>query len=230
MTQGPITYWFQNLLRVQELPESVVLAVAQGLALLVLVLLAWVTHLVAQRGVVRAIRSLIKRTRNQRDDLLLQHGVFRRTARLTPFVVLFITLPLALPTESLPFVVLRGLLQIVMVLLLAFALDAVVNTLHDVYRGLPIAHRIPGQSFVQVFKLLLYFIAGVFVIAIALDKTPLYLLSGLGALTAVLLLVFKDTVLGFVGHPTHRESHDRPRRLDRDGTVRRGRRRAGGGT
>ena len=198
MTQGPITYWFQNLLRVQELPESVVLAVAQGLALLVLVLLAWVTHLVAQRGVVRAIRSLIKRTRNQRDDLLLQHGVFRRTARLTPFVVLFITLPLALPTESLPFVVLRGLLQIVMVLLLAFALDAVVNTLHDVYRGLPIAHRIPGQSFVQVFKLLLYFIAGVFVIAIALDKTPLYLLSGLGALTAVLLLVFKDTVLGFV--------------------------------
>ena len=84
MTQGPITYWFQNLLRVQELPESVVLAVAQGLALLVLVLLAWVTHLVAQRGVVRAIRSLIKRTRNQRDDLLLQHGVFRRTARLTP--------------------------------------------------------------------------------------------------------------------------------------------------
>ena len=198
MTQGPITYWFQNLLRVQELPESVVLAVAQGLALIVLVLLAWVTHLVAQRGVVRAIRSLIKRTRNQRDDLLLQHGVFRRTARLTPFVVLFITLPLALPTESLPFVVLRGLLQIVMVLLLAFALDAVVNTLHDVYRGLPIAHRIPGQSFVQVFKLLLYFIAGVFVIAIALDKTPLYLLSGLGALTAVLLLVFKDTVLGFV--------------------------------
>jgi miniconductance mechanosensitive channel len=198
MTQGPITYWFQNLLRVQELPESVVLAVAQGLALLVLVLLAWVTHLVAQRGVVRAIRSLIKRTRNQRDDLLLQHGVFRRTARLTPFVVLFITLPLALPTESLPFVVLRGLLQIVMVLLLAFALDAVVNTLHDVYRGLPIAHRITGQSFVQVFKLLLYFIAGVFVIAIALDKTPLYLLSGLGALTAVLLLVFKDTVLGFV--------------------------------
>ena len=198
MTQGPITYWFQNLLRVQELPESVVLAVAQGLALLVLVLLAWVTHLVAQRGGVRAIRSLIKRPRNQRDDLLLQHGVFRRTARLTPFVVLFITLPLALPTESLPFVVLRGLLQIVMVLLLAFALDAVVNTLHDVYRGLPIAHRIPGQSFVQVFKLLLYFIAGVFVIAIALDKTPLYLLSGLGALTAVLLLVFKDTVLGFV--------------------------------
>ena len=198
MTQGLITYWFQNLLRVQELPESVVLAVAQGLGLLALVLLAWVTHLVSQRGVVRAIRGLIKRTRNQRDDLLLQHGVFRRTARLTPFVVLFITLPLALPAESLPFVVLRGLLQIVMVLLLAFALDAVVNMLHDVYRGLPIARRIPGQSFVQVFKLLLYFVAGVFVIAIALDKTPLYLLSGLGALTAVLLLVFKDTVLGFV--------------------------------
>ena len=198
MTQGPITYWFQNLLRVQELPESIVLAVAQGLALLVLVLLAWGKHLVAQRGMVRAIRGLIKRTHNQRDDLLLQHGVFRRTARLAPFAVLFITLPLALPPESLPFTVLRGLLQIVMVLLLAFTLDAVVNTFQDVYRGFPIAHRIPGQSFVQVSKLLLYFIAGVIVIAIALDKTPLYLLSGLGALTAVLLLVFKDTVLGFV--------------------------------
>jgi len=67
-----------------------------------------------------------------------------------------------------------------------------------IYETTKFSHDIPLTGLVQIIKLIIYFFTTILFIAIVLDKPPLLLLSGLGALTAVLLLVFKDTLLGFV--------------------------------
>jgi miniconductance mechanosensitive channel len=77
-------------------------------------------------------------------------------------------------------------------------LDALLNAILEIYQNFEVSNEVPIKGFVQVFKIGVYFLGGILIIAIILDKSPLYLFSGLGALTAVLMLVFKDVILGFV--------------------------------
>ncbi len=85
-----------------------------------------------------------------------------------------------------------------MIVMGILALDAFLNGSLAIYETYEISNKIPIKGFIQVFKIIIYFTSGVFIIAILLDKTPVYLFSSLGALTAVLMFIFKDAILGFV--------------------------------
>jgi miniconductance mechanosensitive channel len=78
------------------------------------------------------------------------------------------------------------------------ATDAFLNASLDIYKTYEVSNRIPIKGFIQVFKIIIYFTSAVFIISILLNKTPFYLFSSLGALTAVLMFIFKDAILGFV--------------------------------
>ena len=86
-----------------------------------------------------------------------------------------------------------------MIIVALLVIDAVISGANDIYRNYDTSKHIPLKGFFQVIKVIIYCVGGIVVLAIVLNKTPLYLLSGLGALTAVLLIVFKDPILGFVG-------------------------------
>jgi miniconductance mechanosensitive channel len=77
-------------------------------------------------------------------------------------------------------------------------IDSFLNAAQDIYGSFEVSREIPIRSFVQALKIVIYFTGGVFLISIVLNKTPVYFLSGLGAMTAVLMLIFKDAILGFV--------------------------------
>lgn len=85
-----------------------------------------------------------------------------------------------------------------MVLVGVVVVDAALNVLNDILRTSPTTREIPVKSFVHVLKLIIYGIAGVAVLSLILGRSPLFLLSGLGAMTTVIMLVFKDPILGFV--------------------------------
>mgnify|MGYP003310984657 FL=1 len=77
-------------------------------------------------------------------------------------------------------------------------INATLNALQGIYLSFQFARNISIRPFIQVLKIGLFFISGILVLSLLLDKSPLYFLSGLGALTAILLLIFKDVLLGFV--------------------------------
>ena len=85
-----------------------------------------------------------------------------------------------------------------MVLVVLLVIDAVLNALHEIYRSLPISKGRNIKGFVQVVKIVFYFIAVILVISIFSGTAPKVLMGGLGAMAAVLILVFRDTILGFV--------------------------------
>lgn len=85
-----------------------------------------------------------------------------------------------------------------MVLVGVVVVDAALNVLIDILRTSPTTREIPVKSFVHVLKLIIYGIAGIAVLSLILGRSPLFLLSGLGAMTTVIMLVFKDPILGFV--------------------------------
>jgi miniconductance mechanosensitive channel len=160
--------------------------------------LAAVANFVAKRYILLLLKHLISRSKSKWDDEILRHRTLNRLANLAPALVVFVLAPHAL--EGLDFLIglIRGALQVYMLVVLMLALDSLVSAFEVIYRSFPVSREIPIKGFAQVLKLALYFLTGIFIISILLDKTPVYLLSGLGALAAVLMLVFRDSILGFV--------------------------------
>ncbi|MBI1357533.1 MAG: mechanosensitive ion channel [Acidobacteria bacterium] len=164
---------------------------------LAVALLAWIANLITKRILLAAVKGFTQRTATTWDDKILNRGVFRRLSHLAPAMVIYSLAPLTLETSALVTAALKGA-QIYMIVVGVLTIDAALNAFHDIYLTFPVSRRIPVFAYVQVVKLLMTIAALIVVVAIVIEKSPLLLLSGLGAATAILLLVFKDTILGLV--------------------------------
>ncbi len=172
--------------------------VALGLALSALLLLAWSVHLVLRKVLLKGLGQLVRNTAVDWDDILFEEKVFLHLLRLLPYALAYALRVAFLGAEAWILPGVTVLLQLLLLLQSVLLLNALLSSVLRLYQRTALARRIPGTSFVQVLKLLLYFFGAILALALLLNKSPLYLISGLGALTAVLLLVFKDTVMGFV--------------------------------
>ena len=163
-----------------------------------LLLVAWLAGLLAHLILFRVVRTMAVRTLWKWDDELFRHGVFRWVARLVPTVVIQFGMPLVpnVPpaAERLVANVALGL----MVFFLVMALSSALSALESMYRATPGTEQRPIKGVVQLGKLLLFIVGALVIIGAVTDKKIGLLLSGLGAMSAVLILVFKDTILGFV--------------------------------
>jgi len=148
--------------------------------------------------ILRGISSISKRTTTNWDDIIIKNKVFDRLANLVPAIVLYLTVSIPLAGYDWLLTLIIGALSIYMIIMGILALDALLNAAFSIYNGYEISKEIPIKGFIQVIKLVLYFVGGIFIVSIILGKSPIYLFSSLAALTAVLMFVFKDSILGFV--------------------------------
>ncbi len=179
-------------------------------ALAGLALAAWIAGRVATSILTGAVRRITSRTRSTWDDRLSERKVFVRIARVVPAIVVYYGAGPALglseaslvPPEgalALLWTVLRRLAAAYVVLTLARAFKAFLDAVNDIYNeAYADAKSRPVKGYLQVASLLAYIAAAIVAVAILLDQSPMVFLTGLGALTAVLLLVFKDTILSLV--------------------------------
>ena len=178
--------------------ESLAFYFARGVAIVGVLLLSFVANFVAKRYIVSALTHIISRSKSRWDDAVLRQRTLNRMAHLAPAIVIFVLTPIALQGLDTAIAIIRDALLIYMIIILMLVLDSLLNTFEDVYQNFRASKEIPIKGFIQVLKLALYFVAGIFVISILLNKTPVYLFSGIGALAAVMMLVFRDSILGFV--------------------------------
>jgi miniconductance mechanosensitive channel len=173
-------------------------AISLGAGVLLVAFLAWLANFVAKRIILRSVKLLVARSASSWDDTFVQRNVFGRLSHLAPAVVIYLALPLVIAAYPTATAVVVKLTQIYMIAVGLLALHGLLSAADDIYKTFEASKQIPLTSFIQVAKVALWCIGGIVVVAIVVDKTPLYLLSGLGALTAVLMIVFKDPILGFV--------------------------------
>lgn len=165
------------------------LAVA-GLALVA----AWLAFLVSRRLLVAATHQVARRTRFSWDDHFVDAGVFGRLALAAPALVL------AAAADMLPDYewMVNRLANLLLLLAGVGVLDRALTALTAIYQERPQAARRPIKGPVQLVKIFLWVLAAVAALGFAMGKSPWGLISGIGAFTAVLLLVFRDTILSFV--------------------------------
>lgn len=168
-----------------------------AIGLLGLGLLAWLASILVRQILERAMRAIAVRTAWTWDDVLIEHGTLRQLGRIAPTLVIQFGIGFVpgIPAEL--NLLVRNVAMACTVVFIVLSIGAVLNATESFYNRESGGKR-SIKSYVQFIKIAVYIIGTVVVVAILIDRSPLILLSGLGALSAVLLLVFKDTLLGFV--------------------------------
>ncbi len=170
-----------------------------NLALLALCLiLAGVAYLVVKRVGIKAAHVMSLRSKVTWDDTFVNHGALEKFALLVPLLVIDILLPLFTALSPLATELTNRILSAILVILLVRAIYAVLNAVEDIANNHKATERLPITSFIQLIKLFLFFVAAIVTISILSAQTPIYFLSGLGVATGFIMLIFKDTILGFV--------------------------------
>jgi miniconductance mechanosensitive channel len=165
---------------------------------LILLLVAIFADLVAKRLLLVAIRAAATRTRSDWDDALVEHKVFSRLAQIIPAIIIYSGVRLLPGLSEANEAVVRNVAGAYMIVVIILTLTAALSAANHVYESRPIARHRPIKGFVQLAQVALYILGAILVIAALIDRSPVILLSGLGAMTAVLLIVFKDTLLSLV--------------------------------
>ena len=159
---------------------------------------SWLSYIIAKKLLIPIINRLTARTKTKWDEVLLNREVLLKVCAIVPAVVIYKLLPLVF--YEAPFVqeMLNRLTSIYITVTSVQLGIAVINS----FRNLETTHSSSRQQYLQSFcgvlKIVAIFIGVIVVVALVIDKSPMKLFAGLGATSAVLMLVFKDTIEGLV--------------------------------
>ena len=167
--------------------------------LLALALIAWIANWLTRRVLLAVVGRLAKASPSKWDDAIMGRRVLARLANVVPALVVLGGIALVPEVPEWLDVVVRNVALAYVALTVAMAIGNLLNALNDIYEQTSRhAVRRPIKGYLQLLKIAIYVIAGVLIIASLIGRSPLVLLTGLGAMTAVLMLVFKDTILSLV--------------------------------
>jgi len=161
---------------------------------LIVILLAILTNLITRRVLLSVLSILIKKSKTKWDDALLERRVLHRAAHVAPALIFYWLAGAFPPVEDL----ITRLAMVYMLAMGGLVISALMNAFVDVYRTTEGARNRPIKGFVQLGQILLVVVIVILNIAVLFEQSPVALLGGLGAMTAVLILVFKDTILSLV--------------------------------
>jgi miniconductance mechanosensitive channel len=161
-------------------------------------ILALLANYITKRIILTIVYRIAKKTETILDDILVEKKVFHRLAHFAPAIVVYYSI--TLPLDGFPRLLLfmQDITQVYMIVVGLMTLLAVVDSLQEMYLTLEVSKIRSIKGYLQVAKILLYILSGVFIISALNDTSPASLLTGIGAMAAVLMFVFKDTIMGLV--------------------------------
>ena len=184
---------------VAQLPEQLQTPVADTVVgIILLALLVVFLHVIVRSWLIKLFTRLGRKAKHPWYDALMQHRVPQRALFFLPLLIFYVGFDWVsdLPEDMLNFFM--RLINSLMILVVARTLDAFLSTLHTIYLSRPAKQRKPIKSYVQLLKVIIYIIVIILIIAQLADQSPWYFLSGIGAMTAIFLLLFRDTLLSLV--------------------------------
>ena len=160
-------------------------------------IIAFIANFITKNFILRAIKHIIKKSKTSWDDILIERKVLRRLSHLAPALIFYFLIPIAFKGNESVKTVSHRLASIYMLIVGLFTVDAFLSVVQDIYTKFEVSKKIPISSFIQVIKVILYFLSAVIVISMLVGKSPAFLIGSLGAMAAILMLVFKDPILSF---------------------------------
>ncbi|PKQ63658.1 mechanosensitive ion channel family protein [Labilibaculum manganireducens] len=166
------------------------------IAIIIVIFIAWICDVIAKKVLITIITKLVRKTKTNWDDILLERKVFNKIAHFAPAAIIYFSAGM-LDHQGLNNFI-QNSSYVYMVILAIMLIDTFLNAGNDIYNTLPISKTRPIKGFLQIVKIFFYSMGIISIVALFIHKDPLTILAGMGAFAAVILLIFKDTILGFV--------------------------------
>lgn len=193
-----IGHWTTAYLTDMGMPLNVAVYVNMLLLLALLLLLLYTSKIATRTALRGTAHRFAAKTSTQFDDYLIQNRVFSFIAQAVPLVIVVQALPIVFADFEAWIKPLRTLVDAYIVLLSIWTLQALLRTCRDFMKTTALFKDKPVDSFVQVLTIFLYFVGGLLIFSLLTGKSVWAFITAMGAASAILLLVFKDTILGFV--------------------------------
>lgn len=190
--------WLRNFLETTNMPLWSFDIIDFSVRTTGMIIVSTIFYYIVKKVLLYYIVRFIKKSKSDKDDFFVSRKVFHRLSHLAPAIIIY---SLGAGIYE-PF---QGFAQflhtssvIYMVVVLFWSIHAFLRALEDIYNTMPFAHERPIRGYMQLVNLISYFIGGLIIVSILFDVQVTRIFAGMGALAAVLMLVFKDTILGFV--------------------------------
>lgn len=189
-----MSLWINSFLIEYGIPIKTSQILSYGIIFVLTIFLSWVSYYIGRMIVLKIVYKIVKDSSNQFDDILLKNHVFHLIANIAPGLIIFIF--------SYDFPEYQSIIQrfvyayFIVISLLIFS--AIITSVEDIYNTLDISKEKSIKGFTQLIKIFVFVIGCILIFSTILNQSPWKLISGIGAMTAVLLLVFKDSIMGLV--------------------------------
>ncbi|MBN1968602.1 MAG: mechanosensitive ion channel [Candidatus Delongbacteria bacterium] len=161
---------------------------------ILILILAWISNYIAKKIVYRIIKKVVEKSKNRWDDVLLSNNVFDNLIKIVPGSIIYL-LSYLIPEFSM---VLSKFSLVYICIVLILSLSSFLKAVNELYDNSRYAEGRSIKGIIQIINMILILLGIIMSIAILMGKSPLVLLSGIGAMTAIVMLIFKDTILSFV--------------------------------
>ena len=172
---------------------------------------SYFSNFITKRYLIGLFDRLLEKKRALLGQAIIKHRLLHRLSHIVPALIIYVAVPWliidARPNTAHLAHLIQVLIKIYIVALMTIVLCSFANLIEEYYRQFPIAKQRPIKSYVEVVKIILFILAAILIGSIVLNKSPVVLLTGLGAATAVLSILFRDSLLGFMAS-IHMASYD----------------------
>jgi miniconductance mechanosensitive channel len=190
--------WFKELFLQTGLSYSFSSFLSTIALVLIVLLLSWVSNLIAKVIILKIVTRIVKKTTSTWDDIFLEQKVFTRLSHLAPALVIWFMSGWALKDYPTWLIIVHKLTYIYMVIVGMVVLNSFIEAWHKIYNTLPISQHRHIKGYVQLVKIFVVLIALLIIVSVVFGKNLTSIIAGLGVMATVLILVFKDTLLGLV--------------------------------
>lgn len=168
--------------------------------MLLIIGVALLCNVICRVILLRVVSRLVKQTKATWDDIVFDHKVMVYVSRMVAPILIYIAIPIAFPehTDSALLDLFRRLCLIYIVAVVLRFISVFMSAVYHVYSEKEQYKDKPLKGLLQTAQVILFFVGGIVIISILIKKNPMVLLTGLGASAAILMLVFKDSIMGFV--------------------------------
>ncbi|HPT21067.1 MAG TPA: mechanosensitive ion channel [Bacteroidales bacterium] len=190
--------WLKELFIQIGLSSSLSLLLSTVGLVLIVIFLSWLSNFIAKNIILQIVTMIVRRTTSQWDDIFLEQKVFSRLSHFAPALVIWFMAGWALKDYPLWLVAVRKMTYIYMVLATMVVVNSFIEAWHKIYNTLPISQHRHIKGYVQLLKIFVVFVTCLVIVSVVFGKDISKVVAGLGAMAAVIMLVFKDTLLGLV--------------------------------
>jgi miniconductance mechanosensitive channel len=195
-----ITRYLNDWLVNSGLSESSSKIIADYSGFLLVIIFALIIFYITEKIIVRWVHHIAVKSAANWDDAFVKRKVFKRAAYLVPALIIQPSIQYIIPEYPVTMFIVLILMKVYITTVILFVLISVLNASHDIYNSYEISKSRPIKGFIQVIKIFFYIVYAIILITVIFIRTEGYgWIAGFGAFSAVILLIFKDPILGFVG-------------------------------